>query len=100
MGVSILVGGITTFLAAVPLAFSSAYIFKTVFYCFFAIVSLGVTHGLVLLPVLLSYFGPTDSVFGHSIASNSAELSENDSPQLTPRTANGDNVSHASSEES
>lgn len=94
MGVSILVGGLTTFLATVPLAFSSAEVFKTVFYSFFAMVTLGksscnillrlrycqtsfpntyfipsplgVTHGLILLPVLLSYFGPTVSVSGHS----------------------------------
>ena len=65
MGVSILVGGLTTFLAAVPLAFSTAEVFRTVFYSFFAMVSLGVTHGLILLPVLLSYFGPTVSVLGH-----------------------------------
>ena len=41
MGVSIFVGGLTTFLATVPIAFSSAEIFNTVFYSFFAMVTLG-----------------------------------------------------------
>jgi hypothetical protein len=62
MGASILVGGATTFLAVVPLSISSVKIFMTVFNAFFAMVTLGVTHGLILLPVILSYLGPTTNV--------------------------------------
>jgi len=62
MGASILVGGITTFLAVVPIAASSVKIFLTVFNSFFAMVGLGVTHGLILLPVILSMVGPTTNV--------------------------------------
>jgi len=58
MGASILVGGLSTCLGVVPLAFSTSGLLKTVFICFISMVSLGVGHGLILLPVLLSYFGP------------------------------------------
>ncbi|CAB9500204.1 Pick C1-like protein 1 [Seminavis robusta] len=59
MGASILVGGLSTCLGVVPLAFSSSGILKTVFISFIAMVTLGIGHGLILLPVLLSYWGPT-----------------------------------------
>jgi len=68
MGVSIMVGGLTTFLGVLPLIFSSVNIFSTVFYAFFAMVTLGVSHGLILLPVILSYVGPTMCVRGHHLA--------------------------------
>ncbi|CAB9497246.1 Pick C1-like protein 1 [Seminavis robusta] len=59
MGSSILVGGLSTCLGVFPLAFSSSGIIKTVFVMFMAMVALGVSHGLLLLPVILSYVGPT-----------------------------------------
>lgn len=45
-------------LGTLPLAFSSSDIFSTVFIAFLALVSLGSTHGLILLPVILSIIGP------------------------------------------
>ena len=63
MGSSVLMGGITTFLGTIPLAFSSSEIFTTVFIAFIALVVLGITHGLILLPVLLSIVGPEDTVY-------------------------------------
>ena len=68
MGVSILLGGLTTFLGVIPLALSSMKIFLPVFYSFLAMVILGVAHGLVLLPVILSLVGPTMAVRGHHLA--------------------------------
>lgn len=59
MGVSILVGGLSTFLAVIPLAFSTSAIISTVFTAFFSMVTLGVAHGLIFLPVILSIVGPT-----------------------------------------
>ena len=41
----------------VPLFLSKSMVFRTLCTAFFSIVTLGVTHGLVLLPVLLSYCG-------------------------------------------
>ena len=62
MGASILVGGLSTFLGVTPLIFSASEIFATVCIAFLSMVSLGVSHGLILLPVLLSYFGTEDEV--------------------------------------
>ena len=62
MGVSVLIGGVTTFLAVVPLAASSVKVFMTVFKAFFAMIILGCTHGMILLPVVLSLVGPTTNV--------------------------------------
>lgn len=58
MGVSILIGGLSTFLAVIPLAFSTSDIIGTVFTAFFAMITLGVAHGLIFLPVVLSMIGP------------------------------------------
>jgi predicted RND superfamily exporter protein len=93
MGVSILVGGLTTFLGIIPAAISSLEIFMSVFYSFFSMVVLGCTHGLILLPVLLSYFGPTISVRGtyHHVHSSSASSSS---------TGHDDSNLHASSSSS
>jgi len=58
MGASMFVGGMTTFLGVCPLVLSTTHIFMTVFWAFLAIVVLGFTHGLILLPVVLSLIGP------------------------------------------
>ncbi|CAB9522251.1 Pick C1-like protein 1 [Seminavis robusta] len=58
VGASILLGGLSTSLSVLPLALSTSVIVRTVFICFFAMITLGVTHGLVFLPVVLSIWGP------------------------------------------
>lgn len=70
MGASILVGGLSTFLGVIPLAFSTSAILRTVFTAFFAMVTLGLTHGLILLPVVLSLLGPTACIQPHTIRAN------------------------------
>merc|ERR1712176_809384 len=60
MGASISIGAISTFLGAIPLAFSASVLFFTIFVAFLGMVVLGSAHGLILLPVLLSIFGPED----------------------------------------
>ena len=62
MGASILLGGISTFLGTVILIFASSELFYTIFIIFVGIVVLGVSHGLILLPVVLSMIGPEDQV--------------------------------------
>jgi Niemann-Pick C1 protein len=62
IGVSILIGGTSTFLGVVPLAFSTSDIFFTIFIIFMGLVVLGVSHGLILLPVVLSLIGPVENV--------------------------------------
>jgi len=60
MGSSILVGGLSTLLGTLPLAFSASAIFYTIFIAFLGLVTLGIGHGLILLPVILSLIGPED----------------------------------------
>lgn len=57
MGPAIANGGITTFLAVVPLIFSASHVFLTFFKVFFLTVTFGLFHGLIFLPVVLSWIG-------------------------------------------
>jgi Niemann-Pick C1 protein len=61
IGSAVLSGGLSTFLGILPLAFSTSQVMRTVFVCFLAMVALGCGHGLIILPVLLSYFGPVNT---------------------------------------
>jgi len=58
VGAAVLNGGISTFLATMVLAFSKSYVFRVLFQTFFLTVVLGLAHGMILLPVLLSLVGP------------------------------------------
>jgi Niemann-Pick C1 protein len=58
IGASVLNGALSTFLAVAVLLFSKSYVFQTLAIQFALTVGLGVLHGLILLPVLLSLFGP------------------------------------------
>lgn len=58
MGQAVLSGAISTFLAVVVLLFSKSYVFVVLSTQFALTVALGIIHGLFLLPVLLSLFGP------------------------------------------
>jgi len=58
MGASILLGGLSTFIATIPVLFASSKLFGDIFDSFFALITLSVCHGLILLPVVLSIIGP------------------------------------------
>lgn len=58
MAPSVLLGAVSTFLGVLPLAFANSALFRIFFKMFMAIVFFGITHGLVLCPVLLSLVGP------------------------------------------
>jgi Niemann-Pick C1 protein len=62
IGASVLIGGFSTLIGVSPLGLSSSEIFKTTFVIFFGLVLLGLLHGLILLPVLLSMCGPLESI--------------------------------------
>lgn len=55
IGSSVLSGGITTFLAVVVLLNSSSYVFEILSIQFAITVVFGLAHGLILLPVFLSF---------------------------------------------
>ncbi|CAD7700500.1 unnamed protein product [Ostreobium quekettii] len=58
IGGDVLAGGVTTFLAVVALYFAEHYIMDVFFNMMTVIVLLGLWHGLVVLPVVLSFIGP------------------------------------------
>ena len=62
IGPAVLNGGLTTLFAFVLLANSQSHVFLTFFKVFFLVVSFGLYHGLVVLPVFLSLFGPKSHV--------------------------------------
>jgi Patched family len=61
MGSSVVVGGLSTFLGVVPLIFSQSDLMKALFFGFWGMVLLGLSHGVILLPVILSYVGPLNT---------------------------------------
>merc|ERR1712038_666599 len=58
LGLPITQGAISTILGVIGLALAPSYIFITFFKMVFLVIVLGALHGLVVLPVLLSLFGP------------------------------------------
>lgn len=60
LGLPIFQGSVSTILGIVALAFAPSYVFLTFFKTVFLVMLFGATHGVLLLPVLLSI---TDSIF-------------------------------------
>lgn len=58
LGVPVLNGAITTFLAVLVLSTSDSAIFRTFFIMFAGIVGFGILHGMMFMPVLLSLVAP------------------------------------------
>jgi len=65
MGSSVFHGGFSTFLAIVALAPAKSWIFMVFFKLWFGIIVFGMGNGFLLLPVMLSYIGPTFTVDDH-----------------------------------
>ena len=59
-GPAILQGGISTILGVLPLFMIESYILNTFAYMVVLVVSLGLAHGLILLP-MICVFGSSDS---------------------------------------
>ena len=76
IGASVLNGALSTFLAVAVLLGSTSYVFKTLAIQFALTVGLGVIHGLILLPVLLSLFGPRPFSSAEPPKTESVEVSK------------------------
>jgi len=53
VGGAVLIGGLTTLVGVMPLAFASSFIYRVFFSLFLTIVVLGLVHGFVVVPTLL-----------------------------------------------
>lgn len=58
LGPPVFYAGFSTFLAIIMLAFATSYIFNVIFLGFLALIIVGLLHGLVFAPILLSIMGP------------------------------------------
>jgi len=58
IGPAVFNGGFSTFLAFILLAGSKSHVFTSFFKIFFLVVTFGLFHGLIFLPVILSLVGP------------------------------------------
>ena len=80
IGPAVLNGGITTTLAFILLAGSRSHVFSSFFKIFFLVVTFGLFHGLVVLPVFLSIFGPHSTILDST--TNSEDQADNEN-QIT-----------------
>ena len=61
MGSSVFHGAFATFLAINVLIYSKSYIYTVFYRLWLGMIAFGVANGFILLPVVLSYFGPVDT---------------------------------------
>lgn len=57
LGYPIIQGAVSTILGVVVLSAAESYIFRTFFKIMFLVISFGAVHGIVFIPVFLSFFG-------------------------------------------
>jgi hypothetical protein len=76
LGLPIVQGALSTILGVAVLYFAGSYIFLTFFKTAFLVIFFGAMHGLLLLPVLLSLFGPGSCCPSHEIDSTEDSIEE------------------------
>ena len=62
MGSSVFHGGFSTFVSISIIGLAKTYIFEVFYKLWFGIILFGLAHGFLLLPVVLSFIGPTHTV--------------------------------------
>lgn len=65
MGSEVFYGAFTTLVAVLGLGFASHYVFNVFFKMFCAVVVAGLWHGIIVLPVILSIMGSSESWAHH-----------------------------------
>eukprot|EP00096_Caligus_rogercresseyi_P000927 TRINITY_DN11496_c0_g1_i1.p1 TRINITY_DN11496_c0_g1~~TRINITY_DN11496_c0_g1_i1.p1 ORF type:complete len:269 (+),score=26.49 TRINITY_DN11496_c0_g1_i1:386-1192(+) len=86
IGPAVLNGGISTFLAFCLLCSSVSHVFITFFKVFFLVVTFGLFHGLVFLPVVLSLIGPRSYASTALVQSQSiSDLNKDNISLTTPK---------------
>ena len=78
MGSSVFHGGFSTFLAIVTLAPSKTYIFMVFFRLWFGIIVFGMANGFMLLPVILTFIGETETFSDHGLYEDALPEDENE----------------------
>ncbi|XP_035672443.1 patched domain-containing protein 3-like [Branchiostoma floridae] len=84
LGMPILQGSLSTILGVAALSTAPSYIFRTFFKTMFLVILLGALHGLVVLPVVLTFLGPgtctcrNNRVCGESESSQCVSQQNND----------------------
>lgn len=58
IGAAVIYGAGSTLLAISLMGFSQSYVFRAFLKIFFLVITIGLWHGLILLPVILSTLGP------------------------------------------
>ena len=84
MGSSVFHGGFSTFLALSVLAPSKTYIFVVFYKMWCGIIIFGMANGFLLLPVILSYVGTTETVVDHSTLEHGQETADSEEKTPTP----------------
>jgi predicted RND superfamily exporter protein len=97
IGSAVMNGGLSTFLAVCLLGTSQSYVFRVLFQCFFLTVTLGLAHGMLFLPIVLSLVGPAPYVFtvGEERNYDESKLKQDAlsyTNQIAPLSAKGLNV--------
>ena len=64
LGIPILQGATSTIIGVLGLAFAHCYLYVTFFKMIFLVIVLGMFHGMILLPILLSLMGPGKNCLG------------------------------------
>ena len=87
MGAALILGGLSTCLGVLPLAFSSSKLLRTLFTTFIGMLFLGLSHGLIFLPVVLSLVGTTDCIRidCKEDVTSSPQKDDPDSPKKPPK---------------